>query len=104
MPKNKKVPANTDLNGFLKELNIDSKELLSAIIEVLQKFCHDNILALYPLSDENAENDPVQERICYFAVISNILDSVNKLAQADVTFITKEKKKLSKKKDKKKRI
>ena len=51
MPK-KKQDDFYDLEALLSENKINKKELLSTIIDALQKFCQDNILSLHPLCDE----------------------------------------------------
>ena len=108
MSKHKKTDAESDMTMFLTENGIDNKTLLSEIIEVLQQFCQDNVLALTPLLQEGTEeNVAVQERICYFSVISRLLGSIDTLSQADVVFTLNDKatkkKNFSKKKHKMKK-
>ena len=98
MSKHKKATCDNDISTFLTENGIDNKALLSEIIEVLKDFCQDNILALSPLE----ENSAVQERICYFSMISKLLDSIDTLSQADVVFTMDDNKKTGKKSSKKK--
>ena len=98
MSKHAKNISSSDLAALLNEQGIDNKGLLSAVIEELQKFCQDNILTLLPLQ----EDARVQERICCFTTISDILAGVDKLAKADIVFKVPEKKKKKKKDSKKK--
>ncbi|MBR1778340.1 MAG: hypothetical protein IJ752_07145 [Alphaproteobacteria bacterium] len=104
MPKKlkKEKMLDYDLASFLKKEKIDNKELMTSIISIAKNFCQDNILSLSPLLKENKNIDAVQERIFYFELISNLLNSIDKLIAADVTFITQEKKKATKKKSKEK--
>ena len=97
MPK-KKQDDFYDLEALLSENKINKKELLSTIIDALQKFCQDNILSLHPLCDETSKPEPIQERILYFSMISSILDGVEKLNNADVVLTPKKSKKKSTKK------
>ena len=76
----------------------DSQEELSAVIAALQHFCNDNILALKPLLDEVEDNEAVRDRIINFITISQILDSVEKLASLDLSEFAAMRKKAGKKK------
>ena len=98
MPQNAENISPAELTAFFNEHGIDNKELLSAVIEELQTFCQNNILALLPLQ----ENARVQEHIGCFTTISDILAGVDKLVKADVVFKMREKKKKKKKAAKKK--
>ena len=98
MPQNAENISPAELTAFFNEHGIDNKELLSAVIEELQTFCQNNILALLPLQ----ENARVQEHIGCFTTISDILAGVDKLVKADVVFKMRKKKKKKKKAAKKK--
>lgn len=97
MAKHKNPDFERDMELLLAENGIDNKVLLSEIIEVLQNFCQDNILALTPLLQTEEENVAVQERICYFSMISKLLGGIAALSEADVVLspANKEKKKKS---------
>ena len=106
MAKRKNPDFERDMELLLTEEGFDNKALLSEIIEILQNFCQDNILALTPLLQTEEENTAVQERICYFSIISKLLDGIASLSETDVVFSpagkeTKKKKKASGKKHKK---
>lgn len=65
-------------------MEIDSRETLLAVIDELRDFCNENILALKPLLDEVEDNEIIKRRIINFVTISDILDSVEQLADANV--------------------
>lgn len=65
-------------------MEIDSRETLLAVIDELHDFCNENILALKPLLDEVEDNEIIKRRIINFVTISDILDSVEQLADANV--------------------
>ncbi len=65
-------------------MEIDSRETLLAVIDELRDFCNENILALKPLLDEVENNEIIKRRIINFVTISDILDSVEQLADANV--------------------
>ena len=72
--------------------------MLLNVLNTLQEFCADNILALKPLLDEVEDNEPIKERIIHFATISDILDSVEQLTSVEASDILSEKKDTNKKK------
>ncbi|GEM_PF-2356765 len=65
-------------------MEIDSRETLLAVIDELHDFCNENILALKPLLDEVEDNEIIKRRIINFVTMSDILDSVEQLADANI--------------------
>lgn len=99
MGKKKEEKKIEKVDGFyLAGEKIDNKELLLNIIETLQKFCDDNILALKPLLDEVEDNEAIKERIIHFITISDLLDSIEQLTTLDIPEEPAPKKKTAKKK------
>ena len=83
---------------YLAGKKIDNKEVLLNIIETLQEFCNDNILALKPLLDEVEDNEAIKERIIHFITISDLLDTIEELTSVDIQEEPVSKKKTAKKK------
>lgn len=65
-------------------MEINSRETLLAVIDELHDFCNENILALKPLLDEVEDNEIIKRRIINFVTMSDILDSVEQLADANI--------------------
>lgn len=94
----KKKEKNIALEAGLSDEHSENKEILLNVLNTLQEFCADNILALKPLLDEVEDNEPIKERIIHFATISDILDSVEQLTSVEASDILSEKKDTNKKK------
>ncbi len=95
----KRKEQEVDLEIDLSDQNSGNKEILLNVLNTLQQFCADNILALKPLLDEVEDNEPIKERIIHFATISDILDSVEQLTSVENSApIDKKKKSVKKKK------
>ena len=100
--KKEELPV-SDIEALFNEDGIDNKELMSLLITFSKNFCQDNVLALTPLLQDEETADLVKERIFYFELISDILDSVDNLfIEADSVVAKCDKKKGKGKKSKEK--